>query len=93
MGFESGFRVTPDAGMERAIEIDFLFVLLIFEVPILGRRMRGLPCELHFLMLKKSRIAICISILVGLQRSIFGLPSYTLSQKMRFRVGRLHFFN
>ena len=39
------------------------------------------------------RIAICISILVGLQRSIFGLPSSTLSQKMCFRVGRPHFFN
>ena len=41
----------------------------------------------------KGRIALCISILVGLQRSIFGLPSYTLSQKMRFRVGLPHLFN
>ena len=27
--------------MERAIEIEFLYVFLIFEVPILGARMRG----------------------------------------------------
>ena len=39
------------------------------------------------------RITICISILVGLQRSIFGLPSYTLSQKMCFRVGRPQLFS
>ena len=39
------------------------------------------------------RIVLRKSILVGLQRSIFGLPSSTLSQKMCFRVGRPHFFN
>ena len=33
------------------------------------------------------------SILVGLLRSIFALPSSTLSQKMCFRVGHPHFFN
>ena len=27
------------------------------------------------------------------KKSIFGLPSYTLSQKMCFRLGRPHFFN
>ena len=36
----------------------------------------------------------CVSrSLVGLRSELFALPSYTLSQKMCFRVGRPHFFN
>ena len=72
-------------------------VILLFEVPILAARMRRLPYDSTFLMFfnkkTKSRIAICISILVGLQSELFALPSDTLSQKMRFRVGRPHFFS
>ena len=41
----------------------------------------------------KSELLSDCSIFMALQRSIFALPSYTLSQKMCFRVGRLHFFN
>ena len=97
MGLESGFRVTPMAGMEWAIEIELPIDSWFFEVPILCRGMRRLNRFSHFLMFfkkkTKRRIAICISILVGLQRSIFGLPSYTLSQKMRFRVGRPQLFS
>ena len=46
-----------------------------------------------FLKHQKRRIVLWKSILVGLQRSIFGLPSSTLSQKMCFRVGRPQLFN
>ena len=88
MGLKSGFRVTPDAGFERAIEIDFLFGILIFEVPILGPRMRGLPRYFYFLMFFKRtsnmRNTTCSSILVGLQSELSTLPSDTL---LELRVG------
>ena len=44
------------AGMERAIEIDLLIVILMFEVPILPPRMRGQHCDSHLLMLFKKNI-------------------------------------
>ena len=74
-----------DAGMERAIEIDLLVAFLIFEVPILGPRMRGLPRYFYFLMFFKRtsnmRNTTCSSILVGLRSELFALPSDTLSQQ------------
>ena len=56
MGLKSGFRVTLNAGLSRAIEIDLLVVFLIFEVPILGARMRGPVGVSHFLMFVQKNI-------------------------------------
>ena len=83
--------------MERALEIEQSDSNSLFEVPILAARMRRLPYDSTFFDVfqqkTKSRIAICISILVGLQSELFALPSDTLSQKMRFRVGHPYFLN
>ena len=61
MGLESGFQVTPNAAMERTIEIDLQMDNRVFEVPILGARMRGLPCVSHFLMFLKNHQKIQLS--------------------------------
>ena len=42
-----------NAGMERAMKIDFLIVILIFEVPILAPRMRGTVRLPTFLLILK----------------------------------------
>ena len=56
MGLKSGFRVTLTAGMERAIEIKFLLVNLMFEIPIECRCIRGLIGEFHCLMFFNEKI-------------------------------------
>ena len=42
-----------NVGMERAMKIDFLNVILIFEVPSLRPRMRGPVSVSHFLLISK----------------------------------------
>ena len=54
-GFKSESRVTLRHGLGKTIKSNDNFGIWIFEVPILGASMRGLPRELAFFMIFRLR--------------------------------------
>ena len=54
-GVEVKIPRNANVGIWRALESQFLFENSLFEVPILGARMRGLPRELAFFMIFRLR--------------------------------------